>query len=68
MIKLDCKALQIEGKEFAIEHAQALLSLEKEKGFSNWELSPDSGYTFNDGTIKRSDKGADKKSAKSNSN
>lgn len=57
---LDCKGLGIKRQPFGIEHAQALLQYQAVKGFTDWELSPKQPYTFKDGTISRTNKGADK--------
>lgn len=61
-VLLDCKGQGIERKPFGIEHAQALLQYQKEKGFTDWDLSPKQGYILKDGTITRSNKGANKES------
>lgn len=60
VVLLDCKGLGILKQPYGIEHAQALLQYQKEKGLSDWELSPKQGYSFNDGIITRTNKGADK--------
>ncbi len=57
---LDCKGLGINRQPYGIEHAQALLQYQALKGFTDWELSPKQGYTFKDGTISRTNKGANK--------
>lgn len=60
VVLLDCKALGVVKQQFAIDHAQALLQYQKEKGIKDWELTPKSGYQFKDGTIVRTNKGSDK--------
>lgn len=59
-VLLDCKGLGIVKQVFGIEHAQALLQYQIEKGIKDWELSPKQGYSLKDGIITRTNKGADK--------
>jgi hypothetical protein len=59
-VLMDCKGLGINRQPFGIEHALALLQYQSVKGFTDWELSPKQGYTFKDGTISRTNKGANK--------
>lgn len=37
--------------EFSYEHAVRLLTQEKKRGFTSWNLPPDSKYLFKDGNI-----------------
>jgi hypothetical protein len=59
-VYLDCKSLGIVKQPFGVEHAQALLQYQQQKGFTDWELTPKQGYSFKDGIITRTNKGADK--------
>jgi hypothetical protein len=52
--------------EFSFEHALRLLTQEKKRGFTSWNLPPDSKYLFKDGNIiiKPVRRGADRAEAK----
>ena len=58
-IYLDCKALGVSEQPFSVTHAEALLVYQEQKGFSDWSLSPNQGYTFKDGVIVNTGTGAD---------
>lgn len=65
-VKLDSKQAQIEGKEFAITHAEAVLNLQAKNKFntSDWQLSPNQAFEYKDGSITSTGKGKDKESGK----
>ena len=67
-VLLTCDGINRE-QEFPFDQAQAMLQLQvkkkfKEKGYSCWELPPNSKFYFENGDLRRrSDKGANKKEA-----
>ena len=60
-VYLDCKALDIAAQPFGIDHAEALLRYQREKGYNDWTLTPGKGFVEKDGTITAADKGTDRK-------
>ena len=54
---MDCEVLGVSEQPFSITHAEALLQYQISKGYSDWQLSPGKGYTFNDGVISITSKG-----------
>jgi hypothetical protein len=64
IIYLDCKALGVSERPFSVTHAEALLNYQKQKGFTDWSLSPNQDYTFKDGAIVITSTGADQTPAK----
>lgn len=51
IVTMDCKTLKIEGQEFALTHAEALLQYQQQKGYNDWKLSPKQPYSYKDGVI-----------------
>jgi hypothetical protein len=51
-------------REFTIQHAEALLTYQQSKGFTDWQLPENSAFKFENGTINPAKPGDTKKSGK----